>query len=287
MTRHRLLNKYTLFVFVFVLIFLLVAWFFSSDTYRLIFKIPLEEIKEYTTTQSKWEYFQFINELRSFIILGTRSLYMLMPLLSVFAAWHFQQEKDGYFPLAYGRVKHYPSFVLRSIGANLFCGCFAMFSAYVIYFVIGHLLFGGISMEYLPSQLFEDLLGYGFNASHPYLFHLIEAILVYFIVGGLYGLFSIVVSLYTSKKFLVVGIPAVYFYVMSLLSSYLSEISFYQFNSLSLCYFFTCLNPSYPLFTYGYAVINVHMVFASIWPLFLVLVVLLAIRLKGAERIDA
>ena len=65
MTRHRLLNKYTLFVFVFVLIFLLVAWFFSSDTYRLIFKIPLEEIKEYTTTQSKWEYFQFINELRS------------------------------------------------------------------------------------------------------------------------------------------------------------------------------------------------------------------------------
>lgn len=85
----------------------------------------------------------------------------------------------------------------------------------MIYYIVG-VVFFRISSELNVEvngyrEMFRDILGNGLYRDHRYLFYFMEGIPKYIVVPFVYGLFSLGISLWTNKKFMVIFIPTLYY----------------------------------------------------------------------------
>lgn len=223
MHKHRILNKYTLLAPVLIFLISFVSWDTQNDYLHFVFSFTPD--KHYASLD---DYFGFILNFENYIHDGFSFLQVLLPIVVSLSAMNFVDEKNGLFSFAYTRVKNYKKFIISSVMKHAAVSSLVMTLGFVVYILIGLLLVGKYIMaphDYEGHDLFADWLGVGFAHNHPVILYVFDSVLKYILFPFIFSLFTMAVSFYTEKKYLIMSIPTAYYIITTVVLQSLPAIT--------------------------------------------------------------
>ena len=273
LTKKRAFNKITVItaVSMFLVMFLYYGTTFGYFQ-NLFFFVPTEGWPD------KWEYMNSEFNYDYMMIWGALPMQFLLPIFSSLPVLRFIDEKRGFFDQLAIRYKSSFKFYIKTILKYALIAAATCFAGYMIYYVVG-VVFFRISSELNVEvngyrEMFRDIVGNGLYRDHRYLFYFMEGIPKYILVPFVYGLFSLGISLWTNKKFMVIFIPTLYYLGFSALMMLLPDYD--------LRYYFA---PSFIMAASSFNDLNTLMLpLALIIPFIISMILILARLCYGKEK---
>ncbi len=269
--KNRLFNKYNLFLLLFMSVIPVIIWIFTSNYLFTIFNyVPRTNALE----DSLQSYLAFRYKMEYFLIESYQIFEVITPLLASFAVYHFMIEKEGLFQNAYVRVRSYRRFILRSVLSHTVIAGVVVYLGFLCCICLGLVFNNPETSDFASRTLFADIFGADFYKNYMYLYYLLEGFIKYFVAIAVYGLATIVISLYVQKKYIAVFIPSAYFILFTLIFSLMEQFD------ITVSY----LSPSYFIYASS-ADAPTYAAFLGFLPVIILSVIGLFLHIKGNERI--
>lgn len=212
--RHQICNVYT--ISTVLLLPVLMLFFWASQT-ELWTSWPLI----YETAEGPITYVEFLRTwigLADFMDHVHNGVALLLPFLAVFSCGMFFRLKKGAFVNAMIRSKRSGVFVWKMIAETLMITAAVFYVGYLIVLVYGVLTHTLVTEP--QGQNLHNLFcifGENFWKEHPIVYLLLEGLFRYGFFPATYGLFAIGLSLLTSKAYIYMLLPGLYYFMASFL----------------------------------------------------------------------
>ncbi len=276
-------NKYNLIAFFSVFCGSFLSWAISQQFFQALFM--------WNKGRAKEEYLDIIYSFYTYAIFGFSLMQVIIPFLASLITIPFYNEKN-IFSYSYVRLKKYSKAILLPALRQIFIGCLFLYLGYICFLILGLVWRIDPSEVYvtLPSgeiainrQFMPELFGEDFAARDMFLFFVVDGIWKYIVFCFVYGLSSICVSFYTSKKYMSLLIPSIYYIVLDIICSGINRIELGNKMVFELYLY----SPSYAIMSGGYQWRSImQIVYPLLPPLIFCLFTLLKEFYKNRGRSD-
>lgn len=212
--KYRLFHRYRILILMIFFIGLWISWFFMGNIHAILTQNPIgiENIEEGRAMLLKQAFTIDIFASSTF-----RYTMILMPVLVCSMSLLFIWEKKGLFNFSFIRKEKPRKVIIKSLGIHAFVTGCAFYLIFIFFLTIG-LLFNESTMT-IPRKSFDFIVGYNYSQNNAYLYYVLDGFIKFFAFGFVYSLFSDSVSLLTSKDYLCIIIPVLYYFGMSVIFS--------------------------------------------------------------------
>lgn len=122
----------------------------------------------------------------------------------------------------YPRVKSYQGYILKKMFQYILMSCISMYVAYLLFLFLGAAVLK--TNHQVDRYLFVEITGWNFSNEHPVLYFMLEGFVRYVVFMFVYCLFAVAISFLTSKRYLYVLIPLIYFDLLAMATSMLERL---------------------------------------------------------------
>lgn len=206
LTKKRCFNNITIITAICMFLVMFLYYGFTFGYFDCLFNfVPSEGAPD------KWEYINIEYNYDYMMIWGALPMQFLLPIFSALPVLRFIDEKHGFLDQAAMKCRSFFKFYMKTIIKYALITAATCFMGYMIYYLVGIIFFRINPENFDYREMFRDIFGDGLYRDHRYLFYFLEGIPKYIFVPFVYGLFSLGISLWTNKKFMVIFIPTLYY----------------------------------------------------------------------------
>lgn len=267
--KYLLFNRYVFLAGLLLIVISFLSWAVSSEFFSALFFWDVSEMG-----LTKREYLDMIYPFHNYPVQGFTILQAIIPVFSGLIIIPFLRTKN-LFCYVYSRGVSYKGFILKKIFQHLIIGCTFLFLAYIVFLAVGASFLKIEQSGDISRVLFVEILGRNFVNEHTFLFFVIDGFLKYFVFCFVYGLFSISISFMTSKNYLCVLIPIIYYIGLDIIIAVLNFVVPFDIFFLS---------PAYTLMSSTRAYINSFVLLAPLLPPLLFSVIIILKDLVGRRK---
>ena len=209
--RYLLFNKYVVIASLLLISVSFLSWAIFSEYFSAVFFWDLSEMGV-----TRAEYFGLIFPFHNYVVDGFSLLQLILPIFSMLIVIPFLNSKKMLL-FTYTRDNSYNRALITNIAKTVLVGATVLFSAYLVFMMIGLILLPISADADFSRELFSDILGPDFYSDFTVLYYVLEGFLKYFVFTVVYALFAIAVSFLTSNNYYAIIVPFAYYAVLAIL----------------------------------------------------------------------
>lgn len=195
------------------------------------------------------------------IIFGTRIFQIIIPFFSIVEGIRIYRQSQNIFKFQLYRNKNYKNFMILNILKNSFMNAFAIFCAYLVFYVLMLALTKGSLNTSVIQYFLTEILGEDFYLMHPYLYYLYDGFARFFVIPFIYAFFAQSMALSARSEKQVFVAPLLYFFGLSVIGA-----SIYMINDMIGVYF----SPLAIMTSDAYSGVNSYLlIFSNLVPVFI------------------
>lgn len=215
-TKYRWFHKYRIIILIVFFLGLWISWYLLGNIYGVTLGFDMAAPDLGGNAQAiKQNLLGQLLTIDHFVSSTFRFSMILGPVLICANTLLFIWEKKGYLAFKLPRKNNYKGVIINTILIHAFINGTTFYFVYILFLSLG-MLFNAAHME-IARTSFDFLFGRNFSIESPYFYYVLDGFIKFFVFGFVYSLFSNTIALVSSKSYVSVIIPIIYYFGFSVI----------------------------------------------------------------------